>query len=69
MRGIMNKAPCYTCTRRSEICHAQCVAYHEWAANLKRQSAEQHKTVDADAHTAATVDTIRKKMHLRRKQR
>lgn len=29
--------PCIECQHRSEICHAQCVAYHEWATKLREQ--------------------------------
>ena len=33
---MMNKAcPCIECAERSEICHAQCERYHDWAKKLR----------------------------------
>lgn len=30
-------SPCRVCTNRSAICHAQCVAYHEWATARRKK--------------------------------
>jgi hypothetical protein len=61
----MEKSPCYTCTRRSAICHAQCVAYHEWAARMREVNAASRQTADADAHTKAVTENIRRKRNRR----
>lgn len=43
-----HNAPCYTCTRHSEICHAQCQEYHEWAQALRQGKAAQRVGDGAD---------------------
>lgn len=57
----MTNAPCYTCPRHSEICHAQCVAYHEWAQKVRKERAAARMVSDADAHTLETVNKILKR--------
>lgn len=34
--------PCMACPRRSEICHAQCMEYHKWAAELRARKFAAH---------------------------
>ena len=49
---MLDKNPCITCTRRSEICHAQCVAYSEWVAGrraaLDAKKAQRKGAQEAD---------------------
>ena len=47
------KAPCYKCTQRSAVCHAQCVAYHDWVKDRATQSKEiaKRKQMDMNATT------------------
>ena len=40
----MNKAPCYGCTDRSPVCHAQCAAYREWLKEYREIKARTRRT-------------------------
>lgn len=57
----MTHAPCYTCTQRSMVCHAQCAAYHAWAAQVREEKHARRAAMDADAHTRITIDKMRKR--------
>jgi hypothetical protein len=64
----MRNAPCYGCTRRSLICHAQCPDYPAWVAEQKAERAAKRKTADADAHTAAVIErNLRRGKHKQRR--
>lgn len=60
------KPPCYRCTRRSAICHAQCVEYHEWAADVRRQHIDE-RTRDSEGKAYASENIV--KWHKRRKRK
>ena len=40
---VDTRIPCYRCTERSQICHAQCERYHAWVAERKRINAAARK--------------------------
>lgn len=61
----MTNAPCYTCTHRSTVCHAQCVAYHEWTAKVRKENEARRMGSEADAHTWEVTDKIRKRRNKR----
>ena len=67
----MTKPPCYNCTRRSAVCHAQCEAYHDWVKDRAKESAEiaKRKRQDMDATTFLVEHNKRwRKDSLRRSQ-
>jgi len=61
----MNHSPCYTCIRRSEICHAQCTAYHEWVAVQKKVHDNARKDDEAKAYAKENHDRVQRRRHLR----
>jgi len=61
----MIKSPCYTCLRHSAICHAQCVEYHDWVAQLKKDRAAKLAVRDADIHISVNAERIRRRRNLR----
>jgi len=52
----MKNAPCFTCLRHSEICHAQCTEYHDWVMDLKSEREAAKVAKQADAHTKRTIE-------------
>ena len=60
-------APCHNCPNRSHVCHAECVAYREWTAELQKQRGQRRATADADAHTKATIERNCKRAQTKRR--
>lgn len=63
----MRNSPCYGCTRRSLICHAQCPDYPAWVAEVQAERRAERQTADADAHTKATIERNQKRAKTRRR--
>lgn len=57
----MKKSPCYKCRLRCLLCHVHCKDYHDWVAQVRAEDAARRATMDADAHTKATSDAIRRR--------
>lgn len=64
--------PCRDCDRRSAICHAQCVEYHEWAAALRAEKAKAwaeasgHRELAERAHDVSAKRKRKEHMNGRR---
>lgn len=63
----MKNAPCYGCTRRSAICHAQCPDYPAWVAELRAEREAEHRAKDADAHTRRTIEQNQRRAKTKRR--
>lgn len=59
-------SPCYTCTKHTAICHAQCEEYHAWAAE-RRGLREAHKEKSRGGREADTM-LIDKRIKLRKRK-
>ena len=47
---MKKQAPCYKCTRRSQICHASCKEYFDWVAEVKKEHDNARKGIEAAAY-------------------
>jgi len=63
----MKNAPCYECEKRTTVCHANCVAYRDWKAELDRQHEKRRATADADTHIKATIERNCKRAQTKRR--
>ena len=59
------KSPCFNCTRRSQICHAQCEAYHMWAADMRKNHDNARKNSEGAAYAKENRERIRRRKNLR----
>lgn len=59
--------PCIECAERSEICHAQCEKYHDWAKKLRAaKHASREKNGGAwDANNRIIDSCIRHRKRVR----
>lgn len=61
----MTHSPCYTCARRTLLCHAQCTAYHDWTASIRAEKAALNADREINAHTKAVTNRIRKRRNIK----
>lgn len=56
------KPPCYQCTRRSAVCHADCVAYRDWLAARREKG---RKCDEGAAYARDNRERWRKRKNLK----
>jgi len=61
----MEKPPCYQCTRRSAVCHADCVAYREWVADRRKMGEEARKDSEGAAYAQDNRERWRRRKNLK----
>lgn len=62
----MTNAPCKTCIKRCELCHAHCEEYTQWVEHVRAERAALRSN-DADGFLAGQVQ--RKKLARARERR
>lgn len=50
--SIYQKNPCYTCNKRTTLCHSDCCEYHMWKQDVEvyREDERNKKSVEHSAY-------------------